>query len=74
MDYTLKSRDEHVPSEAERFLNGQSQAELLLRKIKRFVPNGDEVFAELLIISKSGDLAELRGFARSLQKALESSK
>jgi hypothetical protein len=71
MNNTSKGRDEHVPNETELFVAGQDAAAKFLHRLERFIPKGDELFTELLIISKSGDFARLRGFARSLQKSME---
>lgn len=57
--------------EAERMIEGQAIAERLLRGLNRSMPRGDELFNALMEISESGDSAQLRGFARTFQKALE---
>jgi hypothetical protein len=58
-------------SEAERVIEGQARAEQLLRGLKRTVPRGDELFKALAAISEEGDASTLKGFTRTLQKALE---
>ena len=59
-------------SDVEAVIEGQARAEQLLRGLSRSIPRGDGLIKALRAISEEGNANTLKGFARAVQKALES--